>query len=146
MEEQYVQKCSALGEKPLKFEDFKERRAQKRREESLGRQMEPKKDPKKYQSIKEMINSHLELEDLDMTEKTLNELREKRAVAENSLKIARKKFEREIGELEERASGLRAENEDLNNKYLEKRKEKELIEARQGLSIKRDSSKTMRRL
>ena len=92
MESQYIEKCKKFGEKPLTFEEFKEKRVQKRREESVQKVSDHKKETKKQLTIKEIINSHLQVENIEINEKNLNDLIEKKAVAENSLKIARKKY------------------------------------------------------
>ena len=47
-----MEKCQKFGQKALTFEEFKEKRVQKRRQESVQKINEPKKDPRKQQTIK----------------------------------------------------------------------------------------------
>lgn len=57
MEKQYLEKCKKYGEKPITFEEYKDKRIQKRREESVNKII---KEPKKpIITVRDIINSHL---------------------------------------------------------------------------------------
>jgi hypothetical protein len=54
--------------KPLNFEEFKERRVHKKREESVSRlHSENKKENKKPLTIRDIINSHLTTENVEIS-------------------------------------------------------------------------------
>lgn len=60
------------------------------------------------------------------------------------MKNAKKRHEKEIEELGQRLEVLKEENKGLNTRLLEKRKEKEIAEAKAG-EVRKESSKATRR-
>lgn len=126
LQTKYYEKCKSQNQTPLTYEEFKQKKREKHREEkNQSKAKYSSVSKKQVQTVRDIIHSQfLSATMFEVSEKSVKQLRTKKQIAEGALKNAYRKYEREIEEAESKLQSLRKENESLNTKLLQKKKEK----------------------